>query len=302
MSAAPIGLTLGPLFFNWAPERITDFYARIADEAPVERVYLGEVVCGKRAPLLWDALLGAVERLEAAGKQVVWSTLALPATRRDRKSNAELAAEGGELVELNEFGGLMQRDGQAFVAGPFLNVYNEHAADALVRRGCVRWCPPVELPLTSVAAVARSAPGLEIELFAFGRLPLALSGRCYHARAHGLHKDSCQFVCEKDPDGMDVATLDAQPFMAVNGIQTLSHAFQAVTLGPDRLRASGVSALRLSPHTADMVEVAEVFRAMLDERIGPAELAARLRAMNLPGELANGYLTGEAGHRWTGRT
>ncbi len=44
-------LTLGPVLFNWAPERWRDFYFRIADEAPLDIVYLGEVVCFKRAPL-----------------------------------------------------------------------------------------------------------------------------------------------------------------------------------------------------------------------------------------------------------
>ena len=41
------GLTLGPVLFNWSPDRLRDFYARIADEAEVDRVHLGEVVCGK---------------------------------------------------------------------------------------------------------------------------------------------------------------------------------------------------------------------------------------------------------------
>lgn len=292
-------LTLGPLFFNWPAERLRTFYARIADEAPVDRVYLGEVVCGKRAPLLAEALLDAAERLARGGKEVVWSTLALPASRRDRKANSSLAADGGELVELNEFGGLTQRAGQRFVAGPFLNVYNESAAEALARRGCVRWCPPVELPLAWISTVAHAVPSLEVELFAFGRVPLALSGRCYHARAHGLNKDSCQFVCERDPDGMDVKTLDAQPFLAVNGVQTLSHAVQVVASTPQALRAAGISALRLSPHDVDMVRAAELFRDFLDERSGADALTAGLKALGLPGGLANGYLSGEAGHRWT---
>ena len=37
-------LTLGPLLFNWKLERRRDFYFRVADEAPVDCVYLGEVV------------------------------------------------------------------------------------------------------------------------------------------------------------------------------------------------------------------------------------------------------------------
>ena len=31
-------LTLGPVFFHWPADWLADFYRRIADEAPVERV------------------------------------------------------------------------------------------------------------------------------------------------------------------------------------------------------------------------------------------------------------------------
>ena len=55
-------------------------------------------------------------------------------------------------------------------------------------------------------------PQLATEVFAFGKVPLAMSARCYHARAHKLTKDNCRFVCEKDPDGMPVKTLDGAGF------------------------------------------------------------------------------------------
>lgn len=35
---------------HWPADRLADFYRRIADEAPVDRVHIGEVVCGKRMP------------------------------------------------------------------------------------------------------------------------------------------------------------------------------------------------------------------------------------------------------------
>jgi len=49
-------LTLGPILFNWKPERRRDFYFRIADEAPIDCVYIGEVVCSKREPFFVDDL------------------------------------------------------------------------------------------------------------------------------------------------------------------------------------------------------------------------------------------------------
>ncbi|AXS40744.1 U32 family peptidase [Breoghania sp. L-A4] len=291
---ASIELALGPCFFNWSADHFADFYARIADEAPVERVYLGEVICGKRMPFtdrIWPKL---IERLQRGGKTVVLSTLAMPATVRERKTIAEWA--GLDMpIEINDMSALEARASRPFVAGPFLNVYNEATLNFLAARGATDWCPPVEAPLTTVAAAAAACPEVTVEMFAFGRLPLALSSRCYHARVHGLSKDSCQFVCEKDADGLAVKTLADQEFLAVNGIQTLSHACQTVLLDPGRLAAHGIGRLRLSPHMLDMVAVAGLYRTLLDGVIAPGEAETRLLQMALPGAPCNAYLTGEPG-------
>ena len=61
-------LTLGPVLFNWAPEAWRDFYFRIADEAPVSTVYLGEAICSKRAPL-FEQHYDASERAADRGRQ-----------------------------------------------------------------------------------------------------------------------------------------------------------------------------------------------------------------------------------------
>lgn len=293
---AKIELALGPCFFNWSAERFADFYARIADEAAVDRVYLGEVVCGKRMPFLNKVWPEAVDRLTRAGKTVVLSTLALPAKGPERRAVMELA-EQDLPIEINDLSALPARAGRPFVAGPFLNVYNESSLAHLAEQGATDWCAPVELPLSSIETAAAANPGVTVELFAFGRLPLALSGRCYHARAHGLSKDSCQFVCDRDPDGMEVETLEGERFLAVNGIQTLSSGCQLASLTAADLAQSGIGRLRLSPHTLDMVEVAGHYRALLDGEYSAEEAAARLREMPLPGAACNGYLTGEAGWR-----
>ena len=68
MTTDRIGLTLGPSLFNWSADYLADFYARIADEAEVERVHVGEVVCGKRMPFSDPAWPAIIERLERAGK------------------------------------------------------------------------------------------------------------------------------------------------------------------------------------------------------------------------------------------
>lgn len=296
-ATTPIGLTLGPLYFNWSSDRIEDFYARIADEAPVTHVYLGEIVCGKRAPLTDAAIARAHDRLQRGGKTVVWSGLISPVNRRERRGTGELM-EGAELAEINDFGALKHRQGQPFVAGPFLNIYNEAALSLMADLGCNRWCPRVELSLEAIAKIARANPGVETEIFAFGRLPLAHSGRCYHARQNGLTKDSCQYVCEKDPDGAAIETLDGTPFLAYNGVQTLSQGLHVCDTAPDRLRESGIAALRLSPHTFDMVAVAAAYRAFLDGRTDAGGLVETLRPVLPDWPLVNGYLAGAAGRAW----
>jgi collagenase-like PrtC family protease len=136
---------------------------------------------------------------------------------------------------------------------------------------------------------------VEFEVFAFGRLPLALSGRCYHARLHGLHKDSCQFTCEQDPDGLLVDTLDDQSFLAINGVQTMSAQVHAVVEPASEFLSRGIRRLRLSPHTSDMVQVARIYRSVLDGDEDPERARTLLSNLHLPGTLVDGYARGRAG-------
>jgi collagenase-like PrtC family protease len=132
----------------------------------------------------------------------------------------------------------------------------------------------------------------------FGRVGLALSARCYHARAHGRSKDSCQFVCNEDPDGMTLRTLEDQPFLTVNGIQTMSHDYLNLAGELGELQPMGVTRFRLSPQSCDMVAVAGIFRDALDGAIDAAEAGAKLEAMQLGAPFSNGFYRGARGHGW----
>jgi O2-independent ubiquinone biosynthesis protein UbiV len=297
MSAMPTSLTLGPLMFNWAPERWRDFYARIADEAPVERVCIGEVVCSKRLPFIVDEFAAAVERLQRGGKAVLMSSLALPTLPRERRQAAELLAIPGITVEINDLSALPHLGGRPFAVSPLINVYNEGTVEFLKSCGATLICLPPELPLDNIAALAPLTEGVTFEVWAFGRVPLAISARCYHARVHGLAKDSCQFVCGEDPDGLPVDTLDGEHFLAVNGVQTMSHTYADLLGDLDALRRAGIHALRLSPHSCDMVRVAGIYRDAAKGRCGPAEARRRLSAELPAATFSNGFLHGEPGWR-----
>lgn len=294
-------LTLGPLLYNWSPRRWRDFYARVADEAPLDRVCLGEVVCSKRAPFVEPHLPEIAERLARAGKEVVLSGLALVSTEREQRMVRELARSEDFLVEANDVSALLTLAGRPHGLGPFVNVYNEATLSFLAGRGAAWACLPPELPLESVARIAAACPEVAVEVWGFGRIPLAISARCYHARVHKLAKDGCQFVCGEDPDGLPVRTLDGRGFLSANGVQTLSHTYASALGDLPRLAAIGVASCRLSPQAVDMIAVARLFRDVAD---GRRELGAAERELEAlaPAPLSNGFLHGVPGHMLAGRS
>jgi collagenase-like PrtC family protease len=298
MPAGPFQLTVGPLQFHWPAQQVADFYARIADEAPVDRVVIGELVCSKRLPSYTDRIPAAIERLERAGKQVALTSLALVTLARERRAARELIDEAEREVEINDLT-LMSwaRPETRFSIGPLVNVYGEATLEFLARRGARTISLPPELPFASVETLARSALncGAEVEVWAYGRIPLAISARCYHARVHGLSKDSCQFVCGKDPDGLKVSTLDGVDFLALNGVQTLSHKYANLIGDLGRLAEAGVKSLRLSPHKGDFVAVARAFAETAAGRLSAQEGLAALRAAAPESEFTDGFLFGAYG-------
>jgi collagenase-like PrtC family protease len=298
---SPIALTLGPLLFNWPGTRWRDFYMRIADEAPIEIVYLGEVVCSKRQPFFMNELPDVVERLQRAGKTVIFSGLALPTLPNELKFCASLAS-CPQMVEVNDVSTLPHLKGRPHAIGPLINVYNEAAALVLIETGACRITLPPELPLASIASIVTAVnPRATIEVFAFGRVPLAISARCYHARLHHRTKDSCQFVCENDPDGLAVETLNNEEFLAINGVQTLSHSCCNLISDARDLAALGVSALRLSPQTCDMVAIAQLFRKVLDGKREPDQALQTMRDLCPEFAFSNGFLHGTNGAAYVPR-
>ncbi|MBU6442686.1 MAG: U32 family peptidase [Alphaproteobacteria bacterium] len=295
MSGASAKLTLGPVLFHWQPEDWRDFYFRIADEADVDTVHVGEVVCSKRTPFYDKLIPEVMERLAAGGKEVVLSSLALIMSEREQEMARGLAVAERALIEANDMTLAALLAGRNFVVGPFVNIYNEGTLGVLEGMGAVRLCLPPELPaerLTALAACAKS----ELEVLAFGRLPLAISARCYAARAHNLSKDGCLYVCGEHPDGMAVDTLDDVPFLAVNGTQTLSYRMIDLSAELLQLRQIGIRRFRLSPQKVDMVAVAETFRATLNGAIDAEEACSRLENICPDAEFANGYFHGQPGH------
>ncbi|MDK1482999.1 U32 family peptidase, partial [Sinorhizobium sp. 6-117] len=178
-------LSLGPVLYLWDGPKWRDFYFRIADEAPIAHVFIGETVCSKRLHFIEPHVGEVVERLEQAGKSVSLSSLALVTLERESQLVRALARDSAHPVEANDLSALGLLAGKPHAIGPLINVYNGATARLLASRGATSICLPPELPMTSVREIVRDAPGVAFEIFAFGRVPLAISARCAHARSKG---------------------------------------------------------------------------------------------------------------------
>jgi collagenase-like PrtC family protease len=285
-------LSLGPVLFYWSREKLLDFYAEMAEQ-PLDVIYLGETVCSKRRALSLDGWLGLARELrEHTGAELVLSGLNLVEAASELASLKRLCDNGELRVEANDMGAvqLLLERGQPFVAGPALNLYNAHALAELLDCGLVRWVPPVECSasllddcLRQLDALGRPRP--EVELFAYGHLPLAYSARCFTARAQNRPKDDCQFCCQDYPEGIPLHSQEGQALFTLNGIQTMSAQVSNLLPEYSRMTALGIDLLRLSPRAEGMAQIIQSF--------------ADVRAGALPPPVAvdgcNGYWHGQAG-------
>ena len=287
-------LALGPLLYYWTRQQVMDFYADMAEQ-PVDVIYLGEAVCSRRHEMRLDDYLEAATVLADAGKEVALSTLPLIESESDLKAVRRLmdaARDDPRLtVEANEMGAVRQlaERGQRFVAGPTLNIFNSHTLQILADCGATRWVMPPEIGRSALTSLYKEIPaGVETEVFAHGRIPLAYSARCFTARRYRLQKDTCEFRCIEFPDGLDVKTREGQPFLTLNGIQTQSAKLYHLERELPELVATGVDLLRLSPQSAGMVELVAAYRALLDGASAPMPA----------GDYCNGFWYDRPGLDW----
>ena len=283
-------LAVGPLLYYWSRDAITGFYADVCDSA-ADIVYLGEVVCSRRHNLRLDDWLALARDVAASGKEVVLSSQALIESESDLKTLRSLAANGDFAVEANEMGALRMLAGRApFIAGPHLNVYNCETLAWLADLGAARFVMPVEMSGATLAELQSGRPAsMQTEVFAYGRLPLAFSARCFTARHFNLQKDDCQFRCIEHPDGLALSTREDSAFLNLNGTQTQSALVYDLSAAVGELDGLGVDVVRVSPQSMHMPAIIGAFRQLCD-RLPAAPLDA-LR----PAAPCNGYWHGVPG-------
>jgi len=295
MTTPHLKLALGPLQYYWPRETVFSFYEAMAS-MPLDVVYLGETVCSRRHELRLADWLDIAAKLHDAGKEVVLSTQVLLESGAEVGTMHRIAANGRFGVEANDMGAVQQLAGkQPFVAGPQLNLYNLPSLQWMASLGARRWVMPLEMKQDDLAILQQGRPqGLQTEVFAYGRMPLAFSARCFTARHRNLPKDDCRFSCLDHPDGLALKTREREDFLVLNGTQTQSSKVYNLLGALGQMQALGVDALRLSPQAQGMAGVVALFDAVRRQALAPAEALARLRPL-MPGPGCNGYWHGRPG-------
>jgi collagenase-like PrtC family protease len=288
-------LSLGPLLYYWQRDAVLNFYEAIADTA-VDIVYLGEAVCSRRHELRLADWLGIAGRLRAAGKQVVLSTQVLIESGADVTVLHKIASNGDYMVEANDMGAVHCLEGKVpFVAGPHLNIYNLPTLQWMATLGATRWVMPLEMSRDDLAVLQQGrAPGLETEVFAFGRMPLAFSARCFTARHRNLPKDDCQFSCIDHPDGLMMRTRENEGFLVLNGTQTQSARVYNLLPEISEMSALGVDVVRISPQSQHTAEIVGLWGDAIAHRRTAAEATQAMSGL-LVDQSCNGYWYGKPG-------
>lgn len=288
-------ITLAPIPFYWSKSQIHDFYQQAATW-PIDTLCLGETICSKRNELSTRDWLALADSLKDSGKRIVISTLALVSAESELKTVKALCAQTNIDVEANDLSAVnfLFENGRSFSGGPYLNIYNTQTLKRLHQDGMSRWTLPVELgekELTDFpTTIQQEHLAIETEVMVHGHLPLALSARCFTARALDRPKDQCKKACLEFPNGLPVSSQEDQSLFTLNGIQTLSGSILDLLPEIPSMISLGVDSIRIAPSQFNMESIIKAYANAIQGQ--PLKKATGAVAPNLA---CNGYWHGESG-------
>ncbi|WP_024870897.1 U32 family peptidase [Tolumonas lignilytica] len=258
-----MNFSLGPLLYYWTKTDVENFYQQ-ASQSSATDIYLGETVCSKRREMKLTDWLDLARELQNKGKRVILSTLALIQSPSELKEMQRWINNGSCMIEANDLGAvqLAYEQNVPFVCGPAINCYNTDVIELLVAKGMQRWVMPVELSRDWLSELLQECTerGLrekfEVEVFAYGHLPLAYSARCFTARALNRAKDDCQLACLQYPQGLAAESQEGEQVFTLNGIQTQSgHCYNLINQLSEMEELVDVVRLSPEPNTLDWLDI-----------------------------------------------
>jgi collagenase-like PrtC family protease len=289
-------ITLGPMLFNWPEQKKLNFYKMIAQETDVDVVYIGEVICQKRFACWGKIYDQIVNLLISSGKEVIISSLALINTDEEIKIIHDYVQNTNLVIEANDISVMNIIGDHKYCLGPYINIYNEDALEFYADHNVSHITFSPELPQKSVETLT-STRLTEYEIGVFGRMPLAISARCAHARIYKQTKKNCRYVCEKDLNGLTVSTLDDQPFLSINGLQTMSYSYCNMLSEIDYFQKIGINRFRLYPHDYDMPTIIKIYRDVINKTISSSEGQHKLSEIMPNVNFSNGFFHGTSGYK-----
>ncbi len=291
-------LTLSPVYSAWDKQRLKNFYIKGAANMDVSTVYVGEVICQKRALLSNQDYKDIVSALKKSGKTVYMASLAL-ITNKDELERTLQFAHLFDGIEVNSFGvlNLIIKDeslkDKDIIFGPFMNIYNSVATGYIKKFNPARLVIPYEVPYDTIKGITQGAD-IPVEVNAWGHLSTALSWRCYTARTFELGREDCRKKCFDFPEGILLNTIDDEDLYIMNGIQVLSSKIHCIIEQLDMLKEANVPYLRITPAYHCTADVVNIYSGVVNGNIDKKEAVKMLDAYAEHG-LSNGWFLGKPG-------
>ncbi|WP_192021390.1 U32 family peptidase [Shewanella sp. WPAGA9] len=290
-------ISLAPINYCWEKTAVDDFYQQAA-QSRIDTIYLGETVCSRRRLLKFNDYIELATMLNAHGKNVILSTMALIEAQSELTELKKYVDNGEFSIEANDMAAIQiaQQANLPFICGPSINNYNRASLDILHKMGMSRFVMPFELSKAWLDTVLNhpNRPGFEVEVTGYGYIPLAHSARCFTAKHFGLSKDNCETICRQHPKGILAQTQEQQSLLRLNGIQTQSAAHLDLTSEIADMIAMGVNFFRVSPNDIHDIKRADELVSLISHLKNHSDEADnKTTSSNV--NACNGYWFGQAG-------